>query len=295
MQRLEHQSRGPQHSSTEASRTGTITFPSSSTGVNQNTTFSIPAVFSEPQALGNFDYVINSKNTLSGRWFYGPDTTTAPMACGTGGSSDHVVPSGRTRALYYSTQYVVLKLTSILSPNLVNEARVSVQRAVATSAKARCPSPIPQVGITPIVPSNNAFNKIVINGLFQIQGVGMSDSWTDSTECGGPAFLVPRKTHHSHRPEFEKDAQNRFFPGLSIGSVTFTTFQDFLLGLPGCAPTLSPAQCSGTARAAGAYQRQRHQQYLLFRHIRRRHGNPAGEFSHFRAPAAPPLFRMTSR
>ena len=39
-------------------------------GQYTNATFSIPARFAEHQAIGNFDYVINSKNTLSGRWFY---------------------------------------------------------------------------------------------------------------------------------------------------------------------------------------------------------------------------------
>ncbi len=49
--------------------------------------------------------------------------------------------------------------------------------------------------------------------------------------------------------EYERDRQNWHFIGLAIGSLTFPTFQDFLIGLPGCAPSLSAAQCTATAAA----------------------------------------------
>jgi hypothetical protein len=47
---------------------GSYYIPSSSNGQYQNTTFTIPASYTEHQGLGNVDYVINSKNTLSGRY-----------------------------------------------------------------------------------------------------------------------------------------------------------------------------------------------------------------------------------
>jgi hypothetical protein len=61
---------------------GSYLIPSSSTGQNQNTTYSIPAVFKEHQAVGNFDYAIDAKNTVSGRWFFSHDPISAPMGCG---------------------------------------------------------------------------------------------------------------------------------------------------------------------------------------------------------------------
>jgi hypothetical protein len=262
---------------------GNYYIPSSSTGVNQTTTFSVPAVFSEPQALGNFDYVINGSHTLSGRWFYGPDTTTASMGCGTSGTSITLCLPGGPGLLYYSTQYAVLKLTSILSPNVVNEARISMQRSVATT-QSQLPFTDTQVGITPIVPSYNAFNKIVISGLMQFQAVSVSDSWTDSTEVADQISWSHGK--HTIRTgfEFEKDAQNRFFPGLSIGSETFTTFEDFLLGLPGCAPTLTAAQC--TASAAAGTTNGSATSNISSSGTSASATQPGGEFSHFRAPSA---------
>ncbi len=50
---------------------GLFLFPSSSTGQYQtNATFSIPALDNEHQIMGNGDYLLNAKNTLSGRWYY---------------------------------------------------------------------------------------------------------------------------------------------------------------------------------------------------------------------------------
>jgi hypothetical protein len=39
-------------------------------------------LYTEHQGLGNMDYVINSKNTLSGRYFYGTDPTKNSFNCG---------------------------------------------------------------------------------------------------------------------------------------------------------------------------------------------------------------------
>ena len=47
---------------------GQYLFPGSTTGGFQNTNFSIPAHFKEDQYMGNVDYVLNSKNTLSNRF-----------------------------------------------------------------------------------------------------------------------------------------------------------------------------------------------------------------------------------
>ena len=45
-------------------------------------TFSIPSYYKEYQGLLNTDYVINSKNTFSERFFMGTDPVTAPFAAG---------------------------------------------------------------------------------------------------------------------------------------------------------------------------------------------------------------------
>jgi hypothetical protein len=262
---------------------GNYYIPSSSNGGNQNTTFSIPAVFSEPQAVGNFDYVINGSNTLSGRWFYAPDTTTASMGCGTSGTGITQCLPGGPGVLKYSTQYAVLKLTSILSTNVVNELRFSGQRAVAAT-DSQLPFTDTQVGITPIVPSYNAFNKIVISGLIQIGAVSVSQSWTDSVEWADQVSWSHGKHTVRAGLEYERDSQNRVFPGLAIGSETFQTFQDFLLGLPGCNPTFTPMQCA--ASAAAGLTNGTASSNISSTGTSATATLPGGAINHFRAPAA---------
>jgi hypothetical protein len=46
---------------------GSYLISSSNKGTYQNSTFSIPALYTERAGIGNIDYVINGKNTLSGR------------------------------------------------------------------------------------------------------------------------------------------------------------------------------------------------------------------------------------
>jgi hypothetical protein len=55
---------------------GSYYIPSSSTGVNQNTTFSIPATYRNTRPLATSITCSTSKNTLSGRWFYSGDRRT---------------------------------------------------------------------------------------------------------------------------------------------------------------------------------------------------------------------------
>src|SRR5262249_10303777 len=43
-------------------------------------TYTDPARYEEHQGMGNWDYVINPKNTLSGRYFYATDPSTGNFA-----------------------------------------------------------------------------------------------------------------------------------------------------------------------------------------------------------------------
>jgi hypothetical protein len=84
--------------------------------------FSIPALYTENQYVANGDYVINSKETLSTRYFYTLNPQTPLLGQNGGnlpGSPEHIV---------FGNQDAVLKLTSLLTSNFVNEARVSFQR-----------------------------------------------------------------------------------------------------------------------------------------------------------------------
>ena len=80
--------------------------------------------------MANFDYLINSKQTLAGRYFY----TNNPQVLTLGGE----LP-GAPSLLAFSNTDAVLKLTSLVTNTFVNEARISYQRNLSTSNAAAPP------------------------------------------------------------------------------------------------------------------------------------------------------------
>jgi hypothetical protein len=226
---------------------GNYFVPSSSTGLNQNTTFSIPATYGEHQAVGNLDYLINGNNTLSTRWFFSEATTNASMGCtATSAAVSQCLPGG-PGSLRYPTQYGVAKLTSILSNNVVNEARVSLQ-AIFVNFQNQIPFTDTQVGITPIVPETNYLDTITVTGLMQWGAIAQLT--TNRRFIGWEAADQISWSHGKHTIragfEYERDRVNWLFPGAAIGSLTFQSFQDFLLGLQGCAPSVSQTACTAS-------------------------------------------------
>ena len=85
----------------------------------QATTFSIPARFREDQVLANVDYVINSKNTLSVRYYYTYDPGNWPFSCGAGGGAPGICYPDTDITSRIANHYGTLRLTSILNDHLI--------------------------------------------------------------------------------------------------------------------------------------------------------------------------------
>ena len=100
---------------------GSYFIPSSALpGQNQTgVTYSDPARDTEHQGMINLDYLLSQKHTLVSRYFISDEPQTIPFACA------NCLP-GTLSTNEYGYQDGVLKLTSVLTPNLVNEARASV-------------------------------------------------------------------------------------------------------------------------------------------------------------------------
>src|SRR6202011_6060078 len=115
----------------------------STNGNFQLTPISQPAHFIEHQAVVNVDYAINAKQTLAARFFTSQDPQTIPFT-----NANGELPGTPANVLYANTN-AVLKLTSILSNTLVNEARISFQRNLAAESNG-VPFKATQLGMTPI-------------------------------------------------------------------------------------------------------------------------------------------------
>ncbi|HVZ61187.1 MAG TPA: carboxypeptidase-like regulatory domain-containing protein, partial [Terriglobales bacterium] len=228
---------------------GSYYIPGSTTGSNQNATFSIPAIYAEHQAIGNFDYLLNNSNTLSGRWSYSGNRTDASMGCAATGTAISQCLPGNPGQVWFQTQYSVLKLTSILTNNVVNEGRFSVQRVVSELSNG-VPFTNSQVGISSIVPSIDTLDTFTITGLVAFGGRANLSTVQKVTSWQAADQISWSHGKHTTRAGFEygRDRQNWPNPGVAIGTLTFSTFQDFLIGLPGCATV--NAACA-TSAAAG--------------------------------------------
>ena len=105
--------------------------------------FSIPAIYTENQYVANGDYVFNSKNTLSTKYFYTHNPYTTYL--GQGGGN---LP-GTPENVLFGNHAAVAKLTTLVTNNFVNEARVSFQQNVNSAAVAVPPGGCPDADKLP--------------------------------------------------------------------------------------------------------------------------------------------------
>ncbi len=228
---------------------GSWFIPSSPTSGYTSSTLTSPAKYEEHQAVGNLDYVINAKNTLSARWFISLIPQSVTFGCGVTGTVGTVIlpclpdDPGTT---YYKNQYENLKLTTLVSNNLVNEARLSVQQANAdlTNAGPFSDGGPKGVGITSMypgflyTPGNDPLGTIIVKGSANFQfGAVLSLSNSKHTSAWEAADQISW-SHGKHTIragfEIERDRINWNQAGVNIINLTFQTFQDFLIGRAGC-------------------------------------------------------------
>ena len=105
--------------------------------------FSIPAIYTENQYVANGDYIFNSKNTLSTKYFYTHNPYTTFL--GQGGGDLPGTPEG----VLFGNHAAVAKLTTLVTTNFVNEARVSFQQNVNAATVAVPPGGCPDADKLP--------------------------------------------------------------------------------------------------------------------------------------------------
>jgi Carboxypeptidase regulatory-like domain/TonB-dependent Receptor Plug Domain len=209
-----------------------IPTPSITPGCNPNDfgsytcDFSVPAIYRENQFIGNVDYLINSKHTLQTRYFY----TRNPQIVTLGG----YLP-GEPQTNYYSNTNAVIRLTSLLTNSLTNEARASYQRNLGINSDTPPDGATPEsLGMTPAFPG-----AMYPPGIWTlVDGVHLFDAFSPAHQVNNQFQYADQIawTHGKHtiRAGFEYERiQYTVTAGAARGFLLMGTFEDFLVGGPG--------------------------------------------------------------
>ncbi len=188
-------------------------------------TFSIPSHYSEDQFLVNTDYLFSQKHTLSQRYFYSRQPQNQPFSNSLNTPGNGVSPN-------FSNQLGVLKLTSALTSHLLNEGIIAYIRSVGT-LQTQANLNYAQIGMT--APSDPTYPLAPIfstTGYFNLGGVNndVSFSAVNTFEISDQISFTHGKQTIRAGFTGEKNQFNFDDPNNKRGSVTFQTFQDFLLG-----------------------------------------------------------------
>ena len=189
-----------------------------------------PAIYHEHQGMGNWDYVINSKNILSGRYFFSTDPSVRQFY---NGSTLPGAPSSPT----FTNHEAVLKLTTVLTNNLVNEARISYQRN-STDAKTQSPFTDSQVRSGPsVAPDYDHLAQTLIGNLqFGTSIFSVTNNTANQYQWADQLSWTHGKHTVRTGVEIGHTNWNWNFIALENGFQIFRTTSDFLVGLPGCTP-----------------------------------------------------------
>jgi len=189
--------------------------------------FSIPSTFREDQFMVNTDWLISPKHTLVERYFYSRVPFTKSFSGGT-------VP-GSPIYIVFRDDNANLKLTSVLTNNFVNEARVSfaqnrtntVGLNIPTAASLGMDAANPFMRIPPgfsVLGNLGSFNFMGNTGN-DWYGLNNQISWADQMSW------VHGKQTMRFGGQLSKDYWHLDGIGRARGYLTFQNFTDFLLGL----------------------------------------------------------------
>lgn len=131
--------------------------PISSNGFNYNlgqSSFSLPSTYNEDQFVGNLDYVISKKHSLSGRFYFANDDTFRSLGANIFASAATPNVPGFPQDSPARDYMTSGKLTSVLTNNLVNELRMTYTRtsSTATGPNDLTTASIHMVSVDPLLP-----------------------------------------------------------------------------------------------------------------------------------------------
>ena len=220
---------------------GSYYIPGTGTSGYASQNFVVPAIFKDHQAIGNVDYVINSKHTFSGRWVFDADPYSAAFGVKNAQEPVNLLPGVPVSSIQ-KDQDAVARITSILSNTVVNDFHVGYQRYTINTSRSS-PFTNSQFGIqdfvSPFSPgglydnlSNITVNGGATSGLFDLGVFGPFDARVSDNQYVIGDQISWTHGKHSFRSGFE--AERVILASISnsssAGAPTFQSVADLLIG-----------------------------------------------------------------
>jgi outer membrane receptor protein involved in Fe transport len=189
--------------------------------------FADPATYNANQGMLNLDYVISPKERLAIKFFGSRGLLLSPFELFAGAEPPGAPGTNSTGNWIYTG-----RLTSILTPNVVNQAYFNYNFTRET-LRGLYGLTTTQFGVTPAAPYWTVFPEVSISGLF-----GFGGSYIDTGE--NPQFAYEWGDHisWSHGRHSLTLGYDEYYNGLNArifgrtrGDLIFLSFPDFLLGM----------------------------------------------------------------
>jgi hypothetical protein len=210
---------------------GQFAIPSATTASGL-TPISAISRYTENQFNANFDVKLSDNHTLSSKNYSARNPTTqANFNFAALGNGPTQLPGAGADLVLVQT-LISLTDTYVLSPNLVNQARVGYSRLRNTSTPDE-PFTAADLGISS--PLQNLFPgapTLIVTGLFTFGSSPFADqSSRINAFTGADTLSIVTVNHHLRiGGEYRRSQLNFFFNSFSRGQITFASFNDFLAG-----------------------------------------------------------------
>jgi hypothetical protein len=186
--------------------------------------FSLPSTFSENQMLANLDWTPTSKQRLTEKYFWARDVTFSAFS-----TTD--LPGAPTNNINENVN-AALQYTYIFSPNKVDQASAGYHR-IYGQVTSEYPITNSQIGMTPDCSSMPISPIISVTGTFAMGGT-FNDGQVADTK-GYQAADELTWVHGAHNMKMGGDYETTDLPfadpETTRGTMSFSSFPDFLLGL----------------------------------------------------------------
>jgi hypothetical protein len=198
--------------------------------------FSFPSTYNEDHFIANSDYVVSRANTLSWRGYFSRIHQYRSLGAPGGATVTPVLPGpGAPQVLHAEDAAVSLKLTSVLTARVANEARFAFTRTHQWASGAGTPlaDSFGMTPVDPLFPQPPEVTMLGPMGTFRFFGNGANDFSTLTLTYTGTDNLSWVHGRHSVRVGgvFLLQHNDRLDTGSARGKVTFETFEDLLVGL----------------------------------------------------------------